>query len=116
MCIRDRTYYIGSAAEEAAEVVEDAQSVDDIADTSAHAEGMGDLAQVLEDAGVDPADVGIDEEDMQGAGSSDEEPPATAEELIEDGGFGLPSVSGLATVAVLALAGIVAAQRNRDEE
>jgi len=110
------TYYIGSAAEEAAEVVEDAQSVDDIADTSAHAEGMGDLAQVLEDAGVDPADVGIDEEDMQGAGSSDEEPPATAEELIEDGGFGLPSVSGLATVAVLALAGIVAAQRNRDEE
>ena len=110
------TYYIGSAAEEAAEVVEDAQSVDDIADTSAHAEGMGDLAQVLEDAGVDPADVGIDEEDMQGADSSDEEPPATAEELIEDGGFGLPSVSGLATVAVLALAGIVAAQRNRDEE
>ena len=110
------TYYIGSAAEEAAEVVEDAQSVDDIADTSAHAEGMGDLAQVLEDAGVDPADVGIDEEDMQGAGSSEEEPPATAEELIEDGGFGLPSVSGLATVAVLALAGIVAAQRNRDEE
>ena len=38
------------------------------------------------------------------------------EELIEEGGFGLPSVSGLATVAVLALAGIVAAQRNRDEE
>ena len=115
------TYYIGSAAEEAAEVVEDAQSVDDIADTSAHAEGMGDLAQVLEDAGVDPADVGIDEEDTQtdgssDDGSSDDEPPATAEELIEDGGFGLPSVSGLATVAVLALAGIVAAQRNRDEE
>lgn len=119
------TYYIGSAAEEAAEVVEDAQSVDDIADTSAHAEGMGDLAQVLEDAGVDPADVGIDEEDTQtdgssdgssDDGSSDEEPPATAEELIEEGGFGLPSVSGLATVAVLALAGIVAAQRNRDEE
>ena len=110
------TYYIGSAAEEAADVVEDAQSVDDIADTSAHAEGMGDLAQVLEDAGVDPADVGIDEEDTQGAGSSDEEPPATAEELIEEGGFGLPSVSGLATVAMLALAGIVAAQRNRDEE
>ena len=113
------TYYIGSAAEEAADVVEDAQSVDDIADTSAHAEGMGDLAQVLEDAGVDPADVGIDEEDTQGStddGSSDEEPPATAEELIEEGGFGLPSVSGLATVAVLALAGIVAAQRNRDEE
>lgn len=111
------TYYIGSAAEEAAEVVEDAQSVDDIADTSAHAEGMGDLAQVLEDAGVDPADVGIDEEDTQTDGSSDDdEPPATAEELIEDGGFGLPSVSGLATVAVLALAGIVAAQRNRDEE
>jgi len=114
-------YYIGSAAEEAAEVVEDAQSVDDIADTSAHAEGMGDLAQVLEDAGVDPADVGIDEEDTQTDGSSDgssddEEPPATAEELIEEGGFGLPSVSGLATVAVLALAGIVAAQRNRDEE
>ncbi len=114
-------YYIGSAAEEAAEVVEDAQSVDDIADTSAHAEGMGDLAQVLEDAGVDPADVGIDEEDTQtdgssDDGSSDEEPPATAEELIEEGGFGLPSVSGLATVAVLALAGIVAAQRNRDEE
>ena len=115
------TYYIGSAAEEAAEVVEDAQSVDDIADTSAHAEGMGDLAQALEDAGVDPADLGIDEEDTQtdgsaDDGSSDEEPPATAEELIEEGGFGLPSVSGLATVAVLALAGIVAAQRNRDEE
>ncbi|MGB1432351.1 MAG: LDL receptor domain-containing protein [Candidatus Poseidoniaceae archaeon] len=115
------TYYIGSAAEEAAEVVEDAQSVDDIADTSAHAEGMGDLAQVLEDAGVDPADLGIDEEDTQtdgsaDDGSSDDEPPATAEELIEEGGFGLPSVSGLATVAVLALAGIVAAQRNRDEE
>ena len=111
------TYYMGSAAEAAAEVVEDAQSVDDIADTSAHAEGMGDLAQVLEDAGVDPADVGIDEEDTQtDDGSSDEEPPQTAEELIEDGGFGLPSVSGLATVAVLALAGIVAAQRNRDEE
>ena len=114
-------YYMGSAAEDAAEVVEDAQSVDDIADTSAHAEGMGDLAQVLEDAGVDPAEVGIDEEDTQtdgssDDGSSDEEPPATAEELIEEGGFGLPSVSGLATVAVLALAGIVAAQRNRDEE
>ena len=76
---------------------------------------------MLEDAGVDPADVGIDEEDTQtdgsaDDGSSDEEPPATAEELIEEGGFGLPSVSGLATVAVLALAGIVAAQRNRDEE
>ena len=110
-------YYMGSAAEDAAEVVEDAQSVDDIADTSAHAEGMGDLAQVLEDAGVDPADVGIDEDDTQTDGSTDDdEPPATAEELIEDGGFGLPSVSGLATVAVLALAGIVAAQRNRDEE
>lgn len=115
------TYYIGSAAIQMAQAVEQAQSVGEIADISAHAEGMGDLAQMLEDAGVNPADVGIDEEDTQidggsDDGSSDEEPPATAEELIEEGGFGLPSVSGLATVAVLALAGIVAAQRNRDEE
>ena len=36
--------------------------------------------------------------------------------LIDEGIFGLPSVSGLATIAILALAGIVVAQRNRDEE
>jgi len=36
--------------------------------------------------------------------------------MIDEGIFGLPSISGLATIAVLALAGIVVAQRNRDEE
>ena len=103
-------YLIGDAASSAAVEMEDAQSVDEIADTAAHAADMGEFAQVLEDAGVDPASIGIDPvEDVPAE-------PETAEEMIDEGIFGLPSVSGLATIAILALAGIVVAQRNRDEE
>ena len=103
-------YLIGNAASSAAVEMADAQSVEDIADTAAHAEDMGEFAQVLEDAGVDPASIGIDPVEDAPA------EPETAEEMIDEGIFGLPSVSGLATIAILALAGIVVAQRNRDEE
>ncbi len=103
-------YLIGDAASSAAVEMSDAQSVEDIADTAAHAEDMGEFAQVLEDAGVDPASIGIDPVEDAPA------EPETAEEMIDEGIFGLPSVSGLATIAILALAGIVVAQRNRDEE
>ena len=103
-------YLIGDAASSAAVGMADAQSVEDIADTAAHAADMGEFAQVLEDAGVDPASIGIDPVDETPA------EPETAEEMIDEGIFGLPSVSGLATIAILALAGIVVAQRNRDEE
>ena len=103
-------YLIGGAASSAATDMADAQSVEEIADTAAHAEDMGEFAQVLEDAGVDPASIGIDPVDETPA------EPETAEDMIDEGIFGLPSVSGLATIAILALAGIVVAQRNRDEE
>ena len=103
-------YLIGDAASSAAVGMSDAQSVEDIADTAAHAEDMGEFAQVLEDAGVDPASIGIDP--VEEAPSE----PETAEEMIDEGLFGLPSVSGLATIAILAFAGIVVSQRNRDEE
>ena len=101
-------YLIGDAASSAATDMADAQTVEEIADTAAHAEDMGEFAQVLEDAGVDPASIGIDPVEPT--------EPTTAEEMIDEGIFGLPSISGLATIAVLALAGIVVAQRNRDEE
>ncbi|HIH84026.1 MAG TPA: hypothetical protein HA345_01315 [Candidatus Thalassarchaeaceae archaeon] len=101
-------YLIGDAASSAATDMADAQTVEEIADTAAHAEDMGEFAQVLEDAGVDPASIGIDPVEPT--------EPTTAEEMIDEGIFGLPSISGLATIAVLALAGIVVAQLNRDEE
>ena len=58
-------YLIGDAASSAAVGMADAQSVEEIADTAAHAEDMGEFAQVLEDAGVDPASIGIDPEDVE---------------------------------------------------
>ena len=101
------TYYIGSAAEEAAEVVEDAQSVDDIADTSAHAEGMGDLAQVLEDAGVTPRTWASTKRTPKPTVALTTVPPMRSPQPPRRNSskravWPAP-VSGLATVAVLAL-------------
>jgi hypothetical protein len=85
---------------------EDDDTLEEIVDVTQH--DITELEDILEEAGVNPADLGIGVDD-----TSDN--TQTAEDLAEDGGL-LPFLSPATVVAVTLLAGIVASRRSRLEE
>jgi hypothetical protein len=99
-------YLTGQAAHDAMTDAEDDDTLEEIVDVTQH--DITELEDILEEAGVNPADLGIGVDD-----TSDN--TQTAEDLAEDGGL-LPFLSPATVVAVTLLAGIVASRRSRLEE
>ncbi|HIA39650.1 MAG TPA: hypothetical protein EYN88_01995 [Candidatus Poseidoniales archaeon] len=100
-------YLTGQAAHDAMTDAEDDDTLEEIVDVTQH--DISELEDILEEAGVNPADLGIGVDD-----TSDN--TQTAEDLAEDGGL-LPFLSPVTVVAVTLLAGFVASRRSRlDEE
>jgi hypothetical protein len=100
-------YLTGQAAHDAMTDAEDDDTLEEIVDVTQH--DISELEDILEEAGVNPADLGI-------GGDDTSDTAQTAEDLAEDGGL-LPFLSPVTVVAVTLLAGLVASRRSRlDEE
>jgi len=101
-------YFTGQAAVDGSTTTSGQTTLAEIVDVSAH--DTADIEQMLDDAGIDPATLGLGDE---GPGQSST--PPTAEELADEGGF-LPFISPAAAMTVTILAGLIASVRNREEE
>jgi hypothetical protein len=87
---------------------EDDDTLEEIIDVTLH--DVSELEDILEQAGVDPTDLGIGDDVNES-----EEVTETAEDLIEEGGL-LPFLSPVTVVGVTLLAGIIASRRSRLED
>jgi hypothetical protein len=99
-------YLTGQAAHDAMTDAEDDDTLEEIIDVTQH--DVSELEDILEEAGVDPADLGIGDDDTS-------DTTQTAKDLADDGGL-LPFLSPVTVVAVTLLAGFVASRRSRIEE
>ncbi|MDP7001336.1 MAG: hypothetical protein QGH90_05480, partial [Candidatus Poseidoniaceae archaeon] len=81
----------------------------EIIDVTEH--DVGEIEEVLEEAGVDPSVIDDITDNIDNASTDDTQ---TAEDLAEDGGF-LPFISPITMVAITLLAGLVARRRMRLE-
>ncbi len=100
-------YLTGQAAHDAMTDAEDDDTLEEIIDVTLH--DVSELEDILEEAGVNPADLGI------GVDVNESEVTETAEDLIEDGGL-LPFLSPVTVIGVTLLAGIIASRRRRLED
>jgi hypothetical protein len=101
-------YITGQPAVDSSTTASGQTTIEEIVDVSSH--DTADIEQMLDDAGIDPATLGLGDE---GPGQSST--PPTAAELVDEGGF-LPFISPAAAMTVTILAGLIAAVRNRDQE
>lgn len=101
-------YLTGQAAHDAMTDAEDDDTLEEIIDVTLH--DVSELEDILEQAGVDPTDLGIGDDVNES-----EEVTETAEDLIEEGGL-LPFLSPVTVVGVTLLAGIIASRRSRLED
>ena len=83
-------YLTGQAAHDAMTDAEDDDTLEEIVDVTQH--DISELEDILEDAGVNPADLGIGEETTSGDDTSQ-----SAKDLAEDGGL-LPFLSPVTVV------------------
>ena len=100
-------YLTGQAVIDAVTLSADADTVEEIVDESQH--DTSDIEQVLEDAGIDPADLGV------GDDSGDDDGESAAEKKAAEGGF-VPFISPISVVIVTVLTGIIASRQSREEE
>ena len=103
-------YLTGLDANTATNGMEDATTINEIVDVESH--DLDDILEDLEEAGVDTSGLDLPESSTDGPTTT---PPPTAEELAEESGL-LPFLSPISMVAVIALAGVVAGSRHKDEE
>jgi len=99
-------YLTGQAVVDAAAAMADADTVEEIVDESAH--DTSEIEQVLEDAGIDPADLGVGDD-------SGEEEESAAEKKAAEGGF-VPFISPISVIIVTIVSGIIASRQSREEE
>jgi len=100
-------YLTGQAVIDAVTSSADADTVEEIVDESQH--DTSEIEQVLEDAGIDPADLGV------GDDSGDDDGESAAEKKAAEGGF-VPFISPISVVIVTVLTGIIASRQSREEE
>jgi hypothetical protein len=107
-------YITGAPAQAAQQEMADFSDLEDIVDVEDH--DLGELSQVLEDAGADTSDLGFDDSASTGGDDTAEETdePETAEEAAEDSGL-LPFVSPLTVIAFIGLAVVVGNCRIENE-
>ena len=103
-------YLTGLDANTATNGMEDATTINEIVDVESH--DLDDILEDLEEAGVDTSGLDLPESSTDGPTTT---PPPTAEELAEESGL-LPFLSPISMIAVIALAGVVAGSRHKDEE
>jgi hypothetical protein len=107
-------YITGAPAQAAQQEMADFSDLEDIVDVEDH--DLGELSQVLEDAGADTSDLGFDDSASTGGDDTAEETdePETAEEAAEDSGL-LPFVSPLTVIALIGLAAVAGNRRTENE-
>ena len=78
---------------------------------------LSELADVLEAAGADTSDLGLDDSTTDEDYTTDEgdDTPSTAEEVAEDAGL-LPFVSPLTVMAMISLAALAGNRRGSENE
>ena len=103
-------YLTGLDANTATNGMEDATTINEIVDVESH--DLDDILEDLEEAGVDTSGLDLPESSTDGPTTT---PPPTAEKLAEESGL-LPFLSPISMIAVIALAGVVAGSRHKDEE
>ena len=107
-------YITGVPAQEAQQEMAEFDDLADIVDVENH--DLGELEQVLEDAGADTSGLGFDDAASTGGDDTAEETdePETAEEAAEDSGL-LPFVSPLTVIALIGLAAVAGNRRTENE-
>ncbi len=107
-------YITGAPAQAAQQEMADFSDLEDIVDVEDH--DLGELSQVLEDAGADTSDLGFPDNTETGDDNTAEEvdEPETAEEAAEDSGL-LPFVSPLTVIALIGLAAVAGNRRTENE-
>jgi hypothetical protein len=107
-------YITGVPAQEAQQEMAEFDDLADIVDVENH--DLGELEQVLEDAGADTSGLGFDDAASTGGDDTAEEvdEPETAEEVAEDSGL-LPFVSPLTVIALIGLAAVAGNRRTENE-
>jgi hypothetical protein len=107
-------YITGVPAQEAQQEMAEFDDLADIVDVENH--DLGELEQVLEDAGADTSGLGFDDAANTGGDDTAEEvdEPETAEEVAEDSGL-LPFVSPLTVIALIGLAAVAGNRRTENE-
>ena len=107
-------YITGVPAQEAQQEMAEFDDLADIVDVENH--DLGELEQVLEDAGADTSDLGFPDNTETGSDDTAEEvdEPETAEEVAEDSGL-LPFVSPLTVIALIGLAAVAGNRRTENE-
>lgn len=105
-------YLTGAPAQDAQTEMADFQDLDDIVDVEDH--NLADLAEVLEEAGVDTSvlDSITNEEDDSDGNTADD--TQTAEEIAEDAGL-LPFLSPLTVLAMIGCAALAGNRRHGDD-
>jgi hypothetical protein len=107
-------YITGAPAQAAQQEMADFSDLEDIVDVEDH--DLGELEQVLEDAGADTSGLGFPDNTETGDDNTAEEvdEPETAEEAAEDSGL-LPFVSPLTVIALIGLAAVAGNRRTENE-
>ena len=107
-------YITGAPAQAAQQEMADFSDLEDIVDVEDH--DLGELSQVLEDAGADTSGLGFDDSTSTGDDDTSEETDETetAEEAAEDSGL-LPFVSPLTVIALIGLAAVAGNRRTENE-
>jgi hypothetical protein len=100
------SYITGDSVLQAIVSSANADTVEEIVDDSKH--DLSEIEQVLEDAGIDPSDLGVGDDE------GDDEEQSAAEKKASEGGF-IPFLSPLSVVIITLLTGIIASRRNDDE-
>ena len=106
-------YITGAPAQAAQQEMADFSDLEDIVDVEDH--DLGELSQVLEDAGADTSDLGFPDNTETGDDTAEEtDETETAEEAAEDSGL-LPFVSPLTVIALIGLAAVAGNRRTENE-
>ena len=106
-------YITGAPAQAAQQEMADFSDLEDIVDVEDH--DLGELSQVLEDAGADTSDLGFPDNTETGDDTAEGTDEAeTAEEAAEDSGL-LPFVSPLTVIALIGLAAVAGNRRTENE-
>ena len=104
-------YITGVPAQEAQQEMAEFDDLSDIVDVENH--DLGELEQVLEDAGADTSELGFDTAEGGDTGEDNEE-TSPAEEIAEDAGL-LPFVSPITVIALIGLAAVAGNRRSENE-
>jgi hypothetical protein len=109
------SYITGAPAQEAQAEMAEFDELEDIVDVENH--DLSELADVLEAAGADTSDLGLDDSTTDEDDTTDEgdDTPSTAEEVAEDAGL-LPFVSPLTVMAMIGLAALAGNRRGSENE